>query len=351
MVAGALLDVSEVFPGPREVTLVGSPDRLLFVLFVNKPKTAGVFGRAFVVVKFPIEHKGAAPFDGGDQGLDALLVLLLWRVAPGRESVFADEDTFAGDAGLGLQFGLDVVESSVKIIADVALEAVVAGVADEIDLNLREDVVGEASATFEEGLDEVHLGIMPHFDVLMRRVAFRVVDGLLADFEPGNEVDAKVLGKGLFRVKVRPQMPVSLPVAEVERFPGAAVGAEQMRSEVAHFAILQIAISRLEGASVAMRSERIGPDEEVRKRHVEHRSMGRVPFSDFIERFQAELVLPHISLGLAKRSLFRDRKLHDARPKLRDEFGTLQQGFVLRELIPPADGLRAEDQVRWLRSK
>ena len=72
----------------------------------------------------------------------------------------------------------------------------------------------------------------------MRRVALCVVDGLLADVEPSDEVLAEVLGEGLFRVKVRSQMPVALPVAEVEFFAAAAVGAQQVGDEVKHLAIL-----------------------------------------------------------------------------------------------------------------
>ncbi len=211
--AGALFDVGDVLSRPIKVALMRVPDGLLLVLFVDEPEATGFFGCAFVVVEFPIEHEGAAPFDGGDHGLDALLVLHLGRVATRGEAVFADEDAFARDAGLGLQLRFEVVERGVEIVADAALEAVVAGVADEIDVHLREDVVGEALAALEEGLDEVRLGVVPDFDVLMRRVALRIVDGLLADLEPGDEVVAKVLGEGLFRVKVRPQVPIALPVA------------------------------------------------------------------------------------------------------------------------------------------
>ena len=131
---------------PGEVALVGVPEWLLFVLFVDEPEAAGFFGRAFVVVEFPVEHEGAAPFEGGDHGLDALAIRHLGRVASHGEAVFADEDAFAGDAGFGLQFRFEMVERGVEIVADAALEAVVAGVAYEIDVHLREDVVGETLA-------------------------------------------------------------------------------------------------------------------------------------------------------------------------------------------------------------
>ena len=201
----------------------------------------------------------------------------------------------------------------------------------------------------EEGLDEVRLGVVPDFDVLMRRVALRFIDGLLADLEPGDEVLAKVLGEGLFRVKVRSQMPIALPVTEVEFFATAAVGAQQMRDEVIHLAILQIALGGLEDACSAMRAERIRPDEEVRERHVEHRAMRRLLRRDLGECFEAGIAFAHIRLRLAKRGLFRDGELHDARPEFRDELRTLQQRLVLRELIPTADGLCAEEHVRRLR--
>lgn len=327
------------------------PGGLLLVLFVDEPEAAGFFGGAFVVVEFPVEHEGAAPFEGGDHGFDAFAVGHLGRVASRGEAVFADEDAFAGDAGLGLQFRFEMVERGVEIVTDAALEAVVAGVADEIDVNLREDVVGEALAALEEGLDEVRLGVVLDFDVLMRRVALRVVDGLLADLEPGDEVVAKVGGEGLFRVKVRPQMPVALPVAEVEFFAAAAVGSQQVRDEVKHLAILQIALRGLEGAGGAMRGEGIGPDEEVRERHVEHRAMRRLLRRDLGECLEAGIAPAHIHLGLAKRGLLRDRELHDARPEFGDQLRALQQRFVLRELIPPADGLCAEEHVGRLRGE
>lgn len=348
LLSGALLDLGEVFASPGEVALMRVPEGLLLVLFVDEPEAAGFLGRAFVVVELPVKHKGAAPFEGGDHGFDALVVLHLGRVATRGEAVFADEDAFAGDAGLGLQLGFEVVERGVQVVADDALEAVVAGVADEIDIDLREDVVGEALAAFEVGLDKVRLGVVPDFDVFMRRVALRVVDGLLADLEPGDEVVAEVLGEGLFRVKVRPQMPVALPVAEVEFFAAAAVSAQQMRGEVKHLAILQFALRSLEGARAAMRGEGIGPDEEVREWHVEHRTMRRFLRGDLREGLQPGIAPTHIRLRLAKRGLLRDREFHDARPQLRDELRTLQQRLLLRELIPPADGLRAEKQVRRL---
>ena len=342
---GALFHAREVLPRPGEVALMCVPDGLFLVLFVDEPEAAGFLGRAFVVVEFPVEHKGAAPFERGDHRLDALLILHLGRVAARGEAVFADEDAFAENAGLGLQLRLEVVERGVQVIADAALEAVVAGVADEIDIDLRQDVVGEALAAFEVGLDEVHFGVVPHFDVFMRRVALRVVDGLLADLEPGNEVFAKVLGEGLFGVKVRTQVPIALPVAEIEFFAAAAVSAQQMRGEVKHLAILQIALRRLERARAAMRGEGIGPDENMRERHVEHRAMRRVLRGDLRERLQPQLIVEHIRLHLAKRGLLRDRELHDPRPQLRDQLRTLQQRLVLREMIPPADGLRAEKEV------
>ena len=83
---------------------------MLLVLLVDQPKAAGFFGSAFIVVEFPIEDEGAPPFDAGDDGLDTLAVLLPGIVAPRRKAVFADENALAGDAGLGAQFGLDVVE-------------------------------------------------------------------------------------------------------------------------------------------------------------------------------------------------------------------------------------------------
>ena len=80
------------------IVVINQPEAILFAAFPN-----------FVVVHFPVENKGAAPFQSGSHDLTCSGVLLLRRDPMCGKAVFADKHTLAGDPWFRRKIGLKVV--------------------------------------------------------------------------------------------------------------------------------------------------------------------------------------------------------------------------------------------------
>ena len=112
-------------------------DRLLHTFVIDHPEAAmGAVGVAFVVVEFPVEDERASPFEGNSDDFHAAVILLLrsvfWLAVFLRpKAVFANENAFASDVGLWLQFRFEIVERGTEELWIVL--AVVGRVGHEID--------------------------------------------------------------------------------------------------------------------------------------------------------------------------------------------------------------------------
>lgn len=106
----AFLKAREILLRLPVESLMRKIHRLLRIVIINQPEASLIATLSnFVVVHFPVENKGAAPFQSSPHDLACSHVLLLRRDPLCGKAVFADKHALAGEPWFRRKIGLKVV--------------------------------------------------------------------------------------------------------------------------------------------------------------------------------------------------------------------------------------------------
>ena len=190
----------------------------LVVLVIDQPEADLLAVDDLVVVILPEQGHRRLPGHELSEDLAVTLVVLhpIATTHLPRQPALADEDTLRGQAGLGRELRVDVVQRRPNLFQRKQL-AIVSGVGDEIDVHLGQHCVYQAlAAVLHRVADAVDLGIGVHAALGVRHFGAGVVDGLLADAEPFDHRRKELRRGVLLHILIGQEIPVSLPVANEE---------------------------------------------------------------------------------------------------------------------------------------
>ena len=288
----------------------------LDVLVIDEPEADLLAVDDLVVVILP--EQGHHRLPGEELREDLAVPLLVLRAVgaahlPGQAEL-ADEDALRGQAGLGDELGVHVVQGGADLVGGEEL-AVVRGVGDEIDVRLGEHRVHQApAAVLQRVADAVHLGVGIDPALRVRHFGAGVFDGLLADVEPLDHRRDELRRGVLLHVLVRKEIPIAFPMAEEERLARGVVAREQVLGE------------EIDGVVFAALE------------------LGREALRPLVGRTVPQDVMGERQGDVGRQLLAGDGvDLEDARAHRADALRRLEHRFVLRELIRGSERLRADD--------